>query len=249
MRVNKLRLTKSINLLATLVLSLPLLAGCASEGALKELEAGLLGKSGGALTVDEITRGLKEALTKGSSAVVGQLGAEDGFNSDPVIRIPLPKTLAKARDYAAKVGLDKSFNELETRLNRAAESATPKAKSLFVGAIRSMSVEDAKGILQGPDNAATQYFEGKTRTRLAGEMRPIVSRSLAQVGAVNYFNQLMKKYNRIPLAPKVDADLTSHVVDGGMDGIFHYLADEEKAIRDNPLKRSSELLRRVFSSQ
>jgi len=227
-----------------------LLAGCSADGPLKDLggiDLGSLG--GGALSGDEIANGLKEALTKGSNNVVGQLGADDGFNTDPNIRIPLPKSLAKARDFAAKVGLDGSFNDLEVRLNRAAELATPKAKSLFLGAIKDMTLTDAKGILQGPDDAATQFFRDNTEVELSDSMRPLVDQSLSQVGAVSTFNDVMARYNRIPLAPKVDADLTAHVVDRGMSGIFYYLAQEEKAIRTDPLKRTSALLQRVFSSQ
>ncbi len=157
--------------------------------------------------------------------------------------------MQKARKLASKVGLEGSFDDLELKLNRAAEEATPKAKELFMSAIRDMSVDDAKGILQGPDNAATQYFRGKTGDSLQAQMRPIVDQALAQVGAVNSFNQLLAKYNKIPLAPKVEADLTGHVVEEGSDGIFYYLAEEEKAIRENPLKRTSEILQRVFGSQ
>ena len=227
------------------------LTACSSDGALKDLQdSGLLDAVGGsALSTEEITNGLKQALAKGSESVVSQLGASNGFNGDSTIRIPLPNALANARDYAAKVGLDSSFNELETKLNQAAELATPKAKSLFLGAIRDMSLDDAKGILRGPDNAATQYFETKTSASLSAAMRPIVEQSLSQVGAVSYFNQLMASYQKIPLAPKVDADLTGHVVEKGMGGIFYYLAAEEKAIRDNPAKRTTELLQKVFAAQ
>ena len=203
----------------------------------------------GSLSTDEITRGLKEALTTGSNAVVSQLGAANGFSGDPAIRIPLPSSLAKARKLAAKVGLEGSFDDLELKLNEAAEEATPKAKALFVSAIKDMSVEDAKGILQGPDNAATEYFRGKTGNSLQAQMRPIVDKALADVGAVSSFKSLLAKYNKIPLAPKVSADLTSHVVDEGSDGIFYYLAQEEKAIRENPLKRTSEILKSVFGSR
>ena len=111
-----------------------------------------------------------------------------------------------------------------------------------------MTLEDAKGILTGPDDSATQFFRGAMGSRLSAAMKPIVDDSLAQVGAVNMFNNLLTSYRRIPLAPPVEADLTQHVVDLGMDGIFHYIAVEEKAIRDNPVKRTSEILRRVFSS-
>lgn len=234
-----------------------LLVSCAGNGpklddlsavAKSALEGGG-GANSGPLSVDEITRGLKEALVTGSGAVVNQLGQTDGFSADPTIRIPLPSSLQKAREIASKVGLEGSFDDLELKLNRAAEEATPKARELFFGAIRSMSVDDAKGILQGPDNAATEYFRGKTGDSLREQMRPIVDQALAQVGAVSSFNQLLDRYNKIPLAPKVDADLTGHVVEQGSEGIFYYLAEEEKAIRENPLKRTSDILKRVFGSQ
>jgi hypothetical protein len=229
---------------------LMLLGGCANTSAvLDELEqvAGqVLTEGSGELSINEISRGLKEALTIGSQEVVQQLGRTDGFNADPIAHIPLPTALDRARNVAAKVGLQKSFDSLEVRLNRAAELATPKAKSLFVGAIQQMSLSDARGILNGPDDAATQYFQNAMGPGLRDAMRPIVDDSLGQVGAVRAFNELLAQYRQIPFAPAVDADLTAHVVDLGMQGIFHYIAQEEKAIRDNPVKRTTELLRRVF---
>lgn len=219
----------------------------AAKAAIESSTSGSSSSSlGASLSSDEITKGLKEALTTGSNAVVDQLGTANGFSGDPAIRIPLPKSLVKARNIAKKVGLEGSFDELELKLNEAAEQATPKARALFVGAIQDMSVDDAKGILQGPDDAATEYFRGKTGADLQSQMRPIVDDALADVGAVTTFNKLLKKYNAIPFAPKVDADLTSHVVEKGSGGIFHYLAEEEKAIRENPIKRTSQILQRVF---
>ena len=247
---------RATTLTATLAVasSMLLLSGCATSGTqlddLKAVAESALGgqSSGSPLSTDEITRGLKEALESASSLVVNQLGQAEGFSGDPAIRIPLPDTLARARDFASKVGLESSFDDLELRLNQAAEAATPKAKELLIGAVRSMSVEDARGILQGPDDAATRYFRDTTGTQLQTEMRPIVDQALSEVGAVNSFNQLLSRYNQIPLAPKINADLTDHVVEEGTDGIFYYLAQEEKAIRKNPLKRTSEILRRVFGS-
>lgn len=231
-----------------------LLVSCAADGPklgdLTAVAGSVLGSgASGPVSIDEISRGLKEALAKGSDTVVKQVGQANGFSADPAIKIPLPASLQKAREVAAKVGLEGSFDDLELRLNRAAEEAAPKARDLFIGAIRSMSVEDAKGILQGPDNAATEFFRAKTGDSLQAQMRPIVDQALAKVGAVSSFNQLLSKYNAIPFAPKVDADLTGHVVEEGSDGIFYYLAEEEKAIRENPLKRTSELLQRVFANQ
>jgi len=244
--------------LAALVASAAIaLGGCAAGGGgptlddLKGAAGSVLGGDGeaGALGTNEIVAGLKEALATGSETVVAQLGQANGFAGDPRIRIPLPESLQKAKDIASKVGLGGRFDDLETKLNRAAEEATPKARDLFLGAIRSMSVDDARGILQGPDDAATTYFRGKTGTELQGEMSPIVDNALAEVGAVSSFNSLASRYNAIPGVPKLDADLTGYVVDEGMDGIFTYLAEEEKAIRENPLKRTSEILQRVFGSR
>ena len=196
---------------------------------------------------EEIAAGLKEALTKGTGAVVSQLGQEGGFSNDPVVRVALPSSLLKAKEVASKVGMTSYFDDLENRLNEAAEVATPLAKDLFVGAIKGMSLTDAKGILDGSDNAATAYFQEKTADQLKTQMNPIVANSLEQVGAVRSLNSLLDAYKKIPFAPKIDTDLTQHVVDAGSKGIFHYVAEEEKAIREDPLKRTSDLLKRVFA--
>lgn len=235
-----------------LILSaLLVISGCANTSAvLDELEqvAGQVLSEGGSgeLSLDEITRGLKQALSLSSSQVVGQLGRADGFNNDPVARIPLPTALDRARKVAANVGLAGGFDSLEVQLNRAAELATPKAKSLFIDAVKQMSLSDAKGILNGPDDAATQYFRNSMGPQLSSAMRPIVDDSLAKVGAVRAFTQVLAQYRQIPFAPEVEADLTDHVVTLGMDGIFHYIAVEEKAIREDPLRRTTQLLQRVF---
>ena len=234
------------------------LGGCAADGAgptledLRGVADEVLGGGDGApraaLSTDEIVAGLKQALATGSETVVARLGRADGFAGDPRVRIPLPESLRKAEELASRFGLGERFEELETRLNRAAEEATPKAQALFLGAIRSMSVADARGILAGPDDAATSYFRRETGTELQREMRPIVDRALGDVGAVAAFRSLASRYNAIPGVPRLDADLTGYVVEEGMDGIFTYLAEEEKAIRENPLKRTSEILQRVFGS-
>jgi len=180
--------------------------------------------------------------------VVNQLGQTDGFNSDPVIRIPLPRALVRAKNVADKVGLGGSFVALENRLNQAAEVAVPKARGLFMNSIRQMTLSDARGILQGPDDAATQFFKRTMGGPLSDAMRPIVDDSLSQVGAVRSFRQLLASYRQIPFAPPVEADLTAHVLEKGMNGIWHYIAVEEQAIRRNPVKRTTDLLRRVFGS-
>lgn len=237
------------SLLAGAVLALA--GGCAgspvSLGDIADAVGGT-GAGAGPLSTNEIVQGLKTALEKGSDGVVARLGRPDGFLDDPVARIPLPAQLQTAADFAAKVGLGGYFDDLRVQLNRAAEQATPQAKALFVGAIRQMSIDDARTILSGPDDAATQYFERTTGDDLVARMRPIVERSLARVGAVQGFDDLLARYRRIPLAPPIDADLTGYVSGEAKRGIFHYLAQEEQAIRQNPVERTSAILRRVFGT-
>jgi hypothetical protein len=198
------------------------------------------------LSSDDISGGLKEALRVGTENVVSNLGATDGFNLDPQIHIPLPKSLVQVKKVLGKVGMDSMLTDLETRLNRAAEIATPRAKQLFIEAINDMTLDDVKAIYKGPEDAATQYFKSKMSGPLAVTMKPIVEDSLADVGAVKSYDEVMASYNSMPFVPKVDANLGDYVVEKGMDGIFFYLAKEEAAIRQDPAARTTDLLRRVF---
>ena len=141
------------------------------------------------------------------------------------------------------------LDDLELKLNRAAELATPKAKALFGQAISEMTFDDVMNIYNGPDDSATRYFQGKMSNPLAQEMSPIVSDSLSEVGAIQSYENAMKEYQAIPFAPDVKADLTTHVVEKGIDGIFHYIAIEEAAIRQNPVKRTTDLLQKVFGAK
>ena len=199
------------------------------------------------LTIEEIGAGLKEALNVGSENVVKQLGARDGFNNDTNIHIPLPESLDKVKSMLSKVGMSSLFEDLELKLNRAAEVATPKAKQLFKNSITQMTLEDVKGIYNGPDDAATQYFKGKMSPKLAKEMEPVIDESMSEVGVVQSYDNMMKQYKSIPFVPDVKANLTDHVVKKGMDGIFYYIAKEEAAIRKDPVKRTTDILKRVFT--
>jgi hypothetical protein len=200
----------------------------------------------GELTIEEIGAGLKEALKVGSENVVDQLSLLDGFNKDPDIHIPLPQSLDTVKNMLAKVGLSSLFEDLELKLNRAAEHAAPKARQLFFNAISQMTFQDVKEIYNGPDDAATRYFKGKMSPQLADHMRPVVDNSLSQVGAVRSYDTMMGQYKSLPFVPDVKADLTDHVIEKGMDGIFYYMAKEEAAIRKDPAKRTTELLKKVF---
>lgn len=227
-----------------------------AQGNLLKQGTDLLGKITGGdgggvaagLTDGEIGAGLKEALRVGTEAVVKQLGAKDGFAADPAIHIPLPDTLKTVKETLSKFGMSGMLDDLELKLNRAAEAATPRAQELFQNAITEMTLEDVKGILNGPEDAATRFFQGKMTDPLAADMKPIVDSTLAEVGAVKAYDDVMSQYKDIPLVPDVKADLTTHVLDRGIDGIFEYVAKEEAAIRANPAKRTTELLQKVFAN-
>jgi hypothetical protein len=190
--------------------------------------------------------GLKDALRVGSENVVGQLGKNDGFNADPKIHIPLPENLQRVKSALGAVGMGSMMDDLELKLNRAAETATPKAKRIFGNAIKEMTFDDAKKILNGPDDSATQYFKRKMSNPLSDEMRPVVKKALSQAGAVQAYDAAMGEYQSLPFMPDVKANLTQHVLDLGLSGIFHYMAEEEAAIRKNPIKRTTDMLQKVF---
>ena len=199
------------------------------------------------LPVGDIESGLREALKVGTRNVVKRVGAADGFNKDPAIHIPLPENLKSVQSALGAIGLGNMLDDVELRLNRAAEAAAPKARKLFVDAIAQMTVDDARRIYDGPDDAATRYFQGKMSPQLTQAMRPVVDSSLAEVGAIQSYDAAMGKYRGLPFVPDVKADLSDYVVGKGMDGIFHYLAVEEAQIRKDPAKRTTELLQKVFA--
>jgi len=214
----------------------------------RQLLEGETGTQSQTMSNQELGAGLKEALRVGAERVVGQVGTLDGFDADPKIHIPLPDNLAKPRSILAAIGYGSLFDDLELKLNRAAEAAAPEARVLFLNAIEAMTLEDVQAIYNGPDDAATQYFRSKMNTPLREKMQPIVDRSLAEVGALNSYDTAIGKYKTLPFVPDVKADLSAYVLDKGLDGIFFYLAREEAAIRQNPVKRTTELLQKVFGS-
>lgn len=201
-----------------------------------------------ALSSGDIASGLKEALAVGTDKVVAQLSAAGGFANDPKIHIPLPKSLEKAKSVASKFGVSAPFDDLENKLNQAAEAATPQAKSLFLDAINGMSIDDARGILNGPNDAATRYLQEKMSSPLGDAMKPIVDNALSEVGAVQAYEGLSSQLGSAAnLVPNLKADLSKHVLEKGMGGIFDYLAVEEAAIRENPVQRTTDLLKKVFT--
>ncbi|MCD4741004.1 MAG: DUF4197 domain-containing protein [Desulfobacteraceae bacterium] len=200
-------------------------------------------------SINEIGKAFKEALRIGSENVVEQLSAVDGFNTDSAIHIPLPDQLQTVKNVLAKVGMSQIADDLELKLNRAAEVATKKAKKLFWQSITEMTFDDIKGIYDGPKDSATQYFQRTMSPSLSEEMHPIVQNSLAKVGAVKAYDNVINNYKSLPFVPDIKANLTDHVVKKGMDGIFHYIAKEEAAIRENPGRQITDLLKKVFGNR
>jgi len=170
----------------------------------------------------------------------------DGFNTDPSIHIPLPEELYTIKVLLSKIGMSQLADDLELKLNRAAEAATPKAKDIFFQAITDMTFEDIKNIYEGPENSATKYFQSRMSPFLKQEMQPIVENALSQVGAIQSYDNVISQYKTLPFVPDLKANLTEHVIQKGMNGIFHYIAKEEASIRKDPLKQTTTLLKKVF---
>ena len=208
------------------------------------------GTLGAGLSAGEIGSGLKDALKLAAEKVTGKLGATDGFNADPAIHIPLPDTLKKVQQGLKMAGQSALLDDLELKLNRAAETATPKAKQLFLDSISSMTLDDAKGILNGPKDSATQYFKRTMSPNLKTTMRPIVDKTVSESGAVKAYSSATSAASALPVVGQTiqggPGQLTDHVLDYALSGIFKYIGDEEAAIRSDPAKRTTDLLKKVF---
>ncbi len=201
------------------------------------------------LSNTDIASGLKEALNKGVTEQVTLLTAEDGFYKNEAVKILLPEELQKVDNTLRKMGMSDLADEGIKVLNRAAEDAVNEATPIFVDAITNMSFNDAKNILMGDDNSATQYLEKTTTQPLYGKFSPVVNESLQKVGADTVWEKIISKYNSIPLVSKINPDLTDYVTNKALDGVFTMIAVEEKEIRTNLSSRTSELLKKVFALQ
>ncbi len=239
----------SIGLIAALGLG-----ACVSDD-MQSVSRGILGSymggNGGSssLSAEQITLGLKEALTVGSRTVTTQLNQTGGFNRDPKIRIPLPDTLSKVHSALSAVGMGGMTADLETRMNAAAERAAGEVYPIFVDAIKQMTIADARSILSGQQDAATQYLRRTMGAALEQKINPIVGSALAQAGAVQAYDRMMGQYASLPFVSNVKTDMNNYVTGKAVDGIFYYVAQEEAAIRQNPAKRTTEILRTVFGAQ
>lgn len=191
---------------------------------------------------------LKQALTQGAETAVKNLAKEDGYLGNDKVRIPLPESLQRVDGLLRKFGMGKYADELVISMNRAAEAAVPEAKALLVGAARKMTVEDAKGILTGNDDAATQYFRNNTETALADKFRPIISKAMLKVKVAEKYGQFAGKGVRFGLVDERDARLDDYITRKALEGLFLAMAEQEQAIRANPLQATGNLAKKVFSA-
>lgn len=200
------------------------------------------------LSNKDAVAGLKEALVKGAGNAVGKLGKADGFLGNDKVKIPLPESLQKVDGMLRNFGMSKYADELVLTMNRAAEAAVPEAKALLVKAVKDMSVQDAKGILSGGNTAATEYFRGKTSQPLAEKFLPIVQKATAKVKLADKYNQFAGKATKFGLVDEKQANLENYVTQKTLDGLFVMMAEEEKAIRADPVGQASKLLSKVFGA-
>ncbi|MCH8902639.1 MAG: DUF4197 domain-containing protein [Bacteroidetes bacterium] len=198
------------------------------------------------LSEGEIIKGLKEALTVGISNGAGKVSASDGYFKNVKIKLPFPPDAQNVADKLRSIGLGGEVDKVILSLNRAAEEAAKEAKPIFVSAIKQMTIRDGMQILKGDDDAATQYLKRTTSDQLRVKFRPVIETALQTVNATKYWADVMGTYNKIPLVKKVETDLAGFVTERALDGLFFMIAAEEKKIREDPLARVSEILKRVF---
>ncbi|SEK71474.1 Protein of unknown function [Colwellia chukchiensis] len=199
------------------------------------------------LNDEQIAKGLKQALSVGSESVINTLQQSGAFADNPNLRIKLPSTLARVGSALDKIGMGQWTNELEDKLNEAAEQAIPAAGPILATAINNLTLEDIQAIYQGENDAATQYFKAQMSEPIAQAMDPIIKQNLESVGALKLYENIMSKYNALPFMPDVSSNLVALVKSQTISSVFEYLAKEEAAIRANPEKRTTELLKKMFA--
>ena len=191
---------------------------------------------------------LRQALTQGAETAVTKLARENGYLGNNTVRIPLPDNLQKADRTMHKIGLGKYSDDLVTSMNRAAEAAVPEAKSLLVASVKNMTVNDAKAILLGKDDAATQYFRRNTETALGEKFKPIVAQSMQKVSLAQTYDRFAGKGVKLGLVDAGDANLEDYITRKALDGLFYMMAEQEKEIRAHPLQAVGDLAKKVFSA-
>jgi hypothetical protein len=211
------------------------------------LAAGLLPLgSARALGESDAVSGVRAALERGAVAAIGTLGRNDGFLGNPAVRIELPGYLKDAAKLLKATGQGRKLDELVTAMNRAAEAAVPEARQLLVGAVKSMSVEDAVKIVRGGDDSVTQFFATKTRAPLTQKFLPIVTRATEKQGLADKYNAVAGKAAGFGLLRQEDANIQQYVTARALDGLYFMIGEEEKKIRQDPVGTGSAILKKVF---
>jgi hypothetical protein len=200
------------------------------------------------LTSRDAAGGLRAALSQGIDTAVAQLGAHDGFLNDPKVSIPLPPALEKADRALRLVGMGGDADALKAAMNHAAEAAVASAKPVFKRALQKMTLADAKRILTGGDDAGTQYFRSATSAELSTQFKPVVARETAKLKLASRYDEYAGKAAGLGLISAQDANLDDYVTAKALDGLFSRIADEERAIRKNPLGQASSLIKKVFGA-
>lgn len=231
-----------------LLLLIPILGCSQYQDVLKKVADNVGAATPGNSGLD-IAAGLKEALNKGVSNQVSKLTNTDGFYRNEAVKILMPQELVKVDQTLRRLGLSSLADSGIKALNRAAEDAVKEATPIFVSAIKNMSITDAKGILFGADNSATNYLQTATTAQLYSKFSPVVQNSIGKVGADVIWSSIITKYNSIPLVSKVNPDITDYVTIKALDGVFKMITVEEKNIRNNLNSRTSDILKKVFALQ
>ncbi|EQM69270.1 DUF4197 domain-containing protein [Pseudomonas tohonis] len=219
---------------------------------LTTLVAGLaLSASAFALSLSDLSQqdasgGLKDALTQGAKVAVQQLGKPGGFSENPEVRIELPGKLGKAAKTMKMMGMGVQVDQLEASMNKAAEAAVPEAQALLVDAVKKMTVQDAKGILSGPEDSATQYLNKTSREQLRAKFLPIVKKATDQVGLAKQYNSFAGQAASFGVVDAKSANIESYVTEEALDGLFKMIADQEASIRKNPAAAATGLAKKVF---
>lgn len=211
------------------------------------LGANAMALSLGDLSQGDATGGLKDALTQGAQIAVKQLGAPGGFSNNPEVKIGLPGKLEKAAGALKMLGMGDQITQLEASMNKAAESAVTQAQPILVNAVKNMSVNDAKGILSGGQDSATQYLDKSSREQIRAKFLPIVKQSTDKVGVAQQYNALAKKAPMGLLGGKSDS-VENYVTEQALDGLFKMIAQQEESIRQNPAAAATSLAKKVFGA-
>ena len=228
-----------------IILLIPFSSGYADFGSIfKKVQEAISGSSG--VSQNEIVDGLKEALEIGTGNTVQALSQLNGYYNNPQLKIPLPQSFQKFEKIIRTTGFGSELDAFELSMNRAAEKAAPEAKTLFVDAIKEMTIADADKILKGADNEATAYFKTKTSNQLQALFKPIIGQSMESVGVTRSYQSLSEKVQTIPFVSDYAIDLDDYVTEKSIDGLFIRLAEEESKIRNDPAARVTELLKKVF---